>query len=220
MKRAALPRSIALADFVVVPAMFGAFKDMVTTRYQNPSYLRFYCDNDAHDSPTARYQLVPDRADDPTPNSRKTLNVDQEWFDQYNYMRVNTRNPFPCQYRDPEHPDWELVAHVTRTAIKDAAFTYNGNPLPADMQQDRSVITVSSRIFIRSCTSQIHNRYFRGSMVLYGLTLDGAIDVQRGFQRHQTPVSGFLRCTHALGSQHYNTRIACFGMDRISDTHT
>ncbi|KAK4690717.1 hypothetical protein P7C71_g6139, partial [Lecanoromycetidae sp. Uapishka_2] len=120
---------------------------MVSARSQNPSYIRFYCDNDAHDWPTARYQLVPDREDDPIPNSQKEPNVDQEWFDQYNYMRVSTVNPFKCQYINPLNPTWRLVAYVTATPITNKNFIYNGNPLPADLQQGRSVLTMCDWAF-------------------------------------------------------------------------
>lgn len=160
LKRAALSRLINSYWFYIrtLPGIFDSLSNLWSTTYQAPSYIRFYCDNDAHDSPTARWQLVPDRADDPTPNSQKTLNVDQEWFDQYNYMRVSTTVPFRCLYQDPRNPDMKNIAYVARTAINDEGFTYNGIPLPDRIQKYRSVVTVSSRILIPFWNSQIYNR--------------------------------------------------------------
>lgn len=73
-------------------------------------------------------------------------------------MRVETTMPFQCEYADPRNPNAKIMAYVVRTAINDEAFTYKGVPLPDRIQKWRSVVTVSSRILIPLCISQIYNR--------------------------------------------------------------
>ena len=53
---------------------------------------------------TARWQLRPDIPGDPNPNSGtgRTLGVNQEWFDQYNFIK---RNPTTKGCKDAPGPD-------------------------------------------------------------------------------------------------------------------
>ena len=59
---------------------------------RNSADIRFYCDNDVDATTggaTARWQLVPDRDQDPNgaKNSQRTGRNSQEWYDQINLVR-------------------------------------------------------------------------------------------------------------------------------------
>ena len=62
--------------------------------------IRIYCDNDVTSvagGATARWQLVPDREQDPDgyKNSQRTKPYTQEFYDQYNFIR-RTRSSMGC----------------------------------------------------------------------------------------------------------------------------
>lgn len=55
--------------------------------------LRIYCDNDATSKTagaSARWQLVPDREQDPEGEKNSQKTTGQEWYDQVNFIRRTT----------------------------------------------------------------------------------------------------------------------------------
>lgn len=54
--------------------------NLFTVRGQLGALIRVYCDNDA------RWQLKPDRPDDPDPNSQRGNPNQQEWIDPSNHL--------------------------------------------------------------------------------------------------------------------------------------
>ena len=72
----------------------------VVSSDQDSADIRFYCDNDVTSETggaTARWQLVPDREQDPEgfKNSQRTGAYEQEWYDQYNFVR-RARDTYGC----------------------------------------------------------------------------------------------------------------------------
>ncbi len=68
--------------------------------YRESAEVRIYCDNDetsATGGASARWQLVPDREQDPDgfKNSQRTQPYTQEFYDQYNFIR-RTRTSMGC----------------------------------------------------------------------------------------------------------------------------
>lgn len=52
--------------------------------------MRIYCDNDATsetNGDSARWQLVPDREQDPDGEKNSQKKTEQEWYDQINFVR-------------------------------------------------------------------------------------------------------------------------------------
>ena len=108
--------------------------------------LRIYCDDDPFDrtaNSAARWQLVPNRPNDPQPNSGRTVGVDAEVFDQVNWMR---RAPSTQGCQDAETKA-ETFAEVETDV---GALNYNNNPAPANLAQQRTTITVCPPV---SCQS-------------------------------------------------------------------
>ena len=64
----------------------GGISGMTFEPDQHKSDVRIYCDEDEM-GPGKRWTLVPDIANDPNPNSRRTLGTDQEWEDLSNHVR-------------------------------------------------------------------------------------------------------------------------------------
>lgn len=61
---------------------------LVETSSQAQSNIRFYCDNDPF-GPDKRWTLVPDRHNDPQPNSQRAVGSGQERQDLSNGMRAD-----------------------------------------------------------------------------------------------------------------------------------
>lgn len=112
--------------------------------------IRFYCDNDVTSKthgPTARWQLVPDRDQDPDgfKNSQRTEPYSQEWYDQYNFMR-RPRNTMGCQNQYTLAETCKL-RHKKRSALICVCTAVTravsaSDPRVQDQNQNRSVITV------------------------------------------------------------------------------
>ena len=112
--------------------------------------IRFYCDNDVTsetDGATARWQLVPDRVEDPDgfKNSQRTEPYSQEWYDQYNLMRRD-RSTMGCL-------DYFTLAetcklrHKKRSALicvytADPEAVSVSDPRAQNQNPNRSIITV------------------------------------------------------------------------------
>ncbi|KAF6223073.1 hypothetical protein HO173_013343 [Letharia columbiana] len=113
------PNSNTLYDLQLVEEPITAydFVEFVTTSlasltpHADPdtkANLIFYCDDDAM-NPTPysneRWQLRPDIRGDPNPNSGRTLGINQEWFDQVNFI---TRSPITlgCKAEPTELETW------------------------------------------------------------------------------------------------------------------
>ena len=81
----------------------------------------------------ARWQLIPDIPGDPEPNSRRTLGKNQEWFDQYNYVR-----------RDPSTRGCQDAGTQMETFRQPmTAFIYGRRLFPPALAPRRSTVTVS-----------------------------------------------------------------------------
>ncbi|KAL9125564.1 MAG: hypothetical protein Q9217_005245 [Psora testacea] len=89
----------------------------------------------------ARWQLVPDRVDDPKPNSKKTLRVDQEWFDQYNWIR---RSKISLGCNDPKYME-TYSSYIKESDTKN--FNYYNKLPPTNLQKFRSSITICDIAF-------------------------------------------------------------------------
>ena len=100
--------------------------------------VRFYCDNDPFNrapNSAARWQLVPDRANNPQPNSGRTVGVDAEVFDQLNWIR-RAADTQGCL-------DVDTQAETYTEAETDAgALNYNNQPAPVNLAQQRTTVTV------------------------------------------------------------------------------
>ena len=109
--------------------------------------IRFYCDDDPMDATpnsAARWQLVPDRENDPSPNSQKTAGVDQEWFDQYNWIRRST-DSLGCKNNGGANGlITQMETYSDQILPEDlVGFEYNSRRPPADLAANRSTISVS-----------------------------------------------------------------------------
>ncbi len=82
---------------------------------------------------TERWQVRPDIPGSPNPNSGRTLGVDQEWFDQYNFITRVTKTK-GCK-------DAYTMLEAYHTKIE--PFQYGGRSYPVGLQPLRSTITVS-----------------------------------------------------------------------------
>ena len=122
----------------IVDYITGSLATVTSTSNQATSNIRVYCDLDpmvSADNPNARWKLVADREGDPKyPNSQRTLGVNQEWYDQINFVRRSTLS-FGCQGGINGKPFME--------AFNDAIRDLTGYNAPADITYYRSVISVS-----------------------------------------------------------------------------
>ena len=103
--------------------------------------LIFYCDNDEKNAvrySAARWQVRPD---DPNidPNSRRDDGVDQEWFDQDNFI---TRDPTTNGCQDLE-TDARGPTYMETFRQDIEPFVYGRRLVPLGLQEERSTISVS-----------------------------------------------------------------------------
>lgn len=133
----------------IVEYTSGSIASLTETSNQVTSNIRIYCEYDpmvSASDPNARWKLVPDRAGDPKgPNSQRTLGVNQEWFDQINYVRRSLIS-LGCQTVRPGRYN---LMETFGNPIKNL----DGYNAPAGVPYYRSVISVSlfpdSDFFIR-----------------------------------------------------------------------
>ena len=133
-----MPGNFWGTPFQIVEYISGSISLLTPASNQVTSNIRVYCDYDpmvSTSDPNARWKLVPDRVGDPTPNRQKTLGVDQEWYDQINYMRRNTRT-LGCQ---SIRPGQTTIMETFNSPIIDL----NGYNAPTGLPYYRSVISVS-----------------------------------------------------------------------------
>lgn len=105
--------------------------------------------------PNARWKLVPNRAGDPMgPNSQRTPGVNQEWYDQFNYVRRSLVS-LGCQTVRPGR------TNIMET-FGDPIRNLDGYNAPAGIPYYRSVISVSlSQILISIFVCLPHTSRFR-----------------------------------------------------------
>lgn len=131
--------------------MDGIGATTVSTQ-RNSADIRIYCDNDVTSKTggtTARWQLVPDRDQDPdwNKNSQRVGKNSQEWYDQVNFVR-RSLDTLGCQ--DPGTlAETCKLCHKQRSAIADVCTAdtqavSSSDPRASDQTQDRSVITAST----------------------------------------------------------------------------
>ncbi|KAM0805178.1 hypothetical protein BDR22DRAFT_885245 [Usnea florida] len=108
--------------------------------------LIYYCDDDAINPvpyTRERWQVCPNVAGDPVPNSMRTDGVDKEWFDQFNFV---TRDPTTSGCQDgadiADRPTW---METFRQEI--IPFVYGNQRLPVGLRRQRSTITICDRTF-------------------------------------------------------------------------
>lgn len=115
---------------------------------QDPSDIRIVCDNDTYGGPDDRWQLVPDiklptniqSGTSPKRNSQRTPGVDQEFFDQFNFVRRATTR-LGCQGAG-------VAASTYMYSM--AAFDFNGRAAPEDLPSRRTVISVCDASVLQS----------------------------------------------------------------------
>ena len=103
--------------------------------------LIFYCDDDEMNATpytTERWQVRPDIPGDPNPNKGRTLGVDQEWFDQYNFIARNTGTR-GC--KDQSSGGLTMTMETYYEGIE--PFQYGRRLYPVGLQPLRTTITVS-----------------------------------------------------------------------------
>lgn len=88
---------------------------------------------------TERWQVRPDIPGDPNPNKGRTLGVNQEWFDQYNFI---TRSTTTKGCKDAPGPDGIYTLLETYDK-KIEPFQYGRRLYPVGLQPLRSTTTVS-----------------------------------------------------------------------------
>lgn len=88
---------------------------------------------------TERWQVRPDIPDDLDPNSGKDIGVDQEWFDQYNFI---ARNPTTKGCKDEGDADTDPTDLETYNQAL-LPLPYGRRLPPLGLQPVRSTVTVS-----------------------------------------------------------------------------
>ena len=124
--------------FDIVEYTSGSISLLTETSGHATSNIRVYCDYDpmvSTSDPNARWKVVPDRVGDPKPNSQRTPGVDQERFDQINFIR-RSRISLGCQ---TIRPGRTTLMETFSDPIKDL----DGYNAPDGIPYYRSVISVS-----------------------------------------------------------------------------
>lgn len=127
--------------FSIVDSTTSLLGTLQRTYDLDTSDIRIVCDGDTYGGPNDRWQPVPDyklptniqSGTAPKPNSKRTPGVDQEFFDQVNFMRRSTTS-LGCQGPGGVRASTDIYSM--------APFDFNGRAAPEGLPARRTVISV------------------------------------------------------------------------------
>ena len=114
----------------------GGIGSFTRANDRESSDVRIYCDED-ETGPGKRWTLVPDIANDPNPNSGRTLGHDQEWEDLTNHVR---RHPTTQGCKDVGTLGETFCGHRPSGVV------------PPNENKNRCTISVSHDFLLSACS--------------------------------------------------------------------